>query len=394
MTMTIDKKTGDITQVQNLDGVFESSFTHAVKEIKGRYKYLGPKIDKLNWHQLMTFFRWVNTTSHSECQARMFVDPVDKLIRFWAFPQKANTGMTTKEVDGDEFNKQRAELPNAAKLVYHGTVHSHCNMSAFQSGSVGYGGDADNEYHQDGLHITMGKLDDKLMDIHARIYVSGIKMDADLSMYWDIGEEIAAAIPSSMHNTVAKHQMCLKIDVEFPEQWKQNLIDDRPKWQTHPSEYRYDGGMGYHCGIGGNGGVSGGTSAVNRWDKREQMVTDILRDEALAASRNPMTVESLKEVIDFLYSSELATEIMRQGKRMGEDPEDLINEMHMNADEYLAFYAACLDSTDYEMASVVNARYWFKHEIEKIKEEGAKKKGKKGEAKEQEKREEEKAKDK
>lgn len=45
-----------------------------------------------------------------------------------------------------------------------GSIHSHCTMSAFQSGT-----DKDDEFGTgDGFHVTIGKMNDSVMDIHCR----------------------------------------------------------------------------------------------------------------------------------------------------------------------------------------------------------------------------------
>ena len=117
--------------------------------------------------------------------------------------------------------------------LYFGTVHHHCSASAFQSST-----DEQNEWNQDGLHITVGKMDQERHDLHARFYLGGNCFEPDLSCFWPIGPELAEQVPASLHHHLACHQMGSKVTVDFPDQWRAHLVEgDREQQRSLPIDY-------------------------------------------------------------------------------------------------------------------------------------------------------------
>jgi len=82
---------------------------------------------------------------------------------FWIVPQITN-GMTVKsDPDSKFFAKERKNFPD----TMFGTVHHHCSSSAFQSGT-----DHTDELDREGLHFTIGNLDEPFnLDVHLRITI-------------------------------------------------------------------------------------------------------------------------------------------------------------------------------------------------------------------------------
>lgn len=80
---------------------------------------------------------------------------------FWIVPQITN-GMTVKSnPDSKFFAEERKSFPD----TMFGTVHHHCSSSAFQSGT-----DHADELDREGLHFTIGNLDQPFdLDVHLRI---------------------------------------------------------------------------------------------------------------------------------------------------------------------------------------------------------------------------------
>jgi hypothetical protein len=119
------------------------------------------------WRTIASFFRRVNKDEKAEAQVRLFYSDVTKEWKAWAFPQEKDTGMTTKELpDHETFQAQMNEVLEGGKYYQWGTCHSHCNMGAFQSGT-----DKNDEQNSPGIHITIGKIDEKEVDVHVRFTV-------------------------------------------------------------------------------------------------------------------------------------------------------------------------------------------------------------------------------
>lgn len=225
-----------IRQLRQLPGTMTCIFEHVTSSSTAEFRWDGPTLNEI-WPEVLAFFRWTNDTMRSESQVRLFVNVRTKEWKAWAFPQKANLGMSAKELtEGDEgyekTKEQRAMFPDP-DWYYWGTVHHHCNASAFQSST-----DTENERGQDGIHITVGCLSSNHYDIHARLYVDKFKLTLHLADFWDVGDWTAnmppyvkRMLPPEADDEAAKQQMGIPpaTDQSYPEIWKTNVIDCTPK---------------------------------------------------------------------------------------------------------------------------------------------------------------------
>jgi hypothetical protein len=218
-------KTGELTRTIKGGDLLDVKLNYKVASAWGELDYKGPKIPHEVWHQIVSFLKWSNDTTGSEAQVRLFVSPKSGTWKAWAFPQEGGTGLSSKEIDDDESKSQRAALfEKDDEWVAWGTVHSHANIGAFQSGT-----DEHDEEGQGGLHITVGNLSDNHYSFHARLYHQKDMFEPDMSLFWDIGDpfnglapEILALLPKTPANELARVQMCVPVMVDFPQQWKVN----------------------------------------------------------------------------------------------------------------------------------------------------------------------------
>lgn len=229
-----------LRQLKDMGGIMSCAFTHDVVKTSYKFEWKGPTLNDI-WPEVLAFFRWTNDTMSSESQVRLFVNTRTKEWKAWAFPQKAKTGMSARELTtGDEGYDKAIEQRSLFKYEdgweYWGTAHHHCGMSAFQSGT-----DESNEKSQDGLHITVGNLKQAKFDIHYRVYLSGVLLNVPLDQFWDI-TAIVEQIPEfarglmrpNIGTEIAKIQMGIPpaADLEFPQQWKDNVVDINPKMEV------------------------------------------------------------------------------------------------------------------------------------------------------------------
>jgi len=218
-----------LKQVKEFGGLMTCILEHDIAKTTADYEWTGPKMDPEMWRQVLAFFRWTYDTTKSESQVRLYVNYKTRVWRAWAFPQKEGTGMTALEIDNPEAQEQRKQFSDGEGWLYYGTVHHHCAASAFQSGT-----DEANEKGQDGLHITVGRIDSPQYDIHTRLYQSGYKLvDFDMAEFWDVGdplagipEHIKAMLPADAKKKFIAIQMGTPpaATQEFPEIWRTNLI--------------------------------------------------------------------------------------------------------------------------------------------------------------------------
>jgi hypothetical protein len=227
-----------VNETKEVPGLLNCRIEYEVKAAKGWLEYAGPKFAPELWHQVLSFFRWTHKEMQSESQVRLYVNP--KLSRWgaWAFPQVARTGMSAQELPTPETPEKAKERfaswqsEPSDDWLYFGTVHHHCSASAFQSST-----DEQNEWNQDGLHVTVGRMDAERHDLHARLYLDGNCFEPDLSQFWPMDPELAAMIPLAMHHELARFQMGAKVTVDFPDAWRANIVDvqtERRSWEREP----------------------------------------------------------------------------------------------------------------------------------------------------------------
>lgn len=231
----------ELSQEKEVPGLLSCRIDYEIKSGKGRLDYAGPKFAPEMWHQVLSFFRWTHKEMDSESQVRLYVNT--KLGRWgaWAFPQEARTGMNAREITTQETPAQAVERfaswdsEPSGDWLYFCTVHHHCSASAFQSGT-----DEENERNQDGLHLTIGRMDAERHDLHARFYMNGNCFAPDLSRFWTIDPELAEQVPATMLDEVARFQMCAKVVVDFPAAWRKNVIEVLAHGH-HLDSHRVDG---------------------------------------------------------------------------------------------------------------------------------------------------------
>jgi hypothetical protein len=319
-----------IVAEKGLPGLISANFEYKITSSKATMNYVGPTIPAEVWHQVLSFFRWSYQEYKSESQARLYVNPEAKTWRAWVFPQEARTGMTARELPINETPEKAVErfqtwgVEPGGDWIYFMTVHHHCACGAFQSGT-----DLNNEKGQDGLHITIGNIDKDFHDIHHRFYLSGVAFNATLDMFWDIGDDLRACTPQSVWGAIAAHQMTRKHDLEFPAQWKANIIETRTPGffpaSVHGSDYEnfgagtpgpsggrssYQGGLGYT-----DGGTWKGKVASRAWDALEEAITDCLGEN--------IGLSEIKECLLWLGTNRACYIITRSCKWKHVEPEDI-----------------------------------------------------------------------
>lgn len=220
---------GQLCQDKDVPGLLSCHIDYEIKTGKGMLDYIGPKFSPEMWHQVLSFFRWTHKEMGSESQVRLYVNT--KLGRWgaWAFPQEARTGMSAREIATPETPEQAVERfaswnsEPSGDWFYFCTVHHHCSASAFQSGT-----DEANERGQDGLHITVGRMDAERHDLHARFYLNENCFEPDLSAFWPVATELAEQVPPALLPELARFQMGEKVVVDFPDQWRKNVVEVLP----------------------------------------------------------------------------------------------------------------------------------------------------------------------
>ena len=132
-------------------------------------RWHGAPIPRELWDQLISFFKHANATWKSEAQARLFYNVERQEWKAVVAPQRVGTGMYSGELKGYYLDAEKQALRDkvfaeVADCLPCGTAHSHCDCSAFQSGT-----DHRDELGQPGIHITFGRVAGDKIHVHGRV---------------------------------------------------------------------------------------------------------------------------------------------------------------------------------------------------------------------------------
>ena len=248
-------------ELKQCAGLFDCLMEHKVSETTATFNWTGPKISEQMWREVLAFFRWSQVNHKSEAQVRLFVHAEHGWLA-WAFPQEGGTSLSTKEIDNEAAKTQRANLIPPGYVAF-GTVHHHCNISAFQSGT-----DRNDEEKVDGLHITIGDMEKPKYSMDARLYLKGNKFEPNLGAFWEVGAEHQAHIEwmasmgydlEKVPNHIAKHLMCQPApeDQTFPQLWIENYIikkvEPLPSYQYNHGQINWPGKTSEVGAVAGTG---------------------------------------------------------------------------------------------------------------------------------------------
>lgn len=171
-TMNDFKRVGDkLLTVQNT-GLFSGYIPVEIETVKNSelvLNYTGGKIDSNVWNQIKSFLQWTYTNSGGEGQIRLFYNPTTCTWKAHPFEQFVSKGLTTDEKKDSDLSKKVVESMLSQGYINNGTVHHHCSISAFQSGT-----DLADEIKQNGLHITLGFMDKEVYGYHSRATLRGV----------------------------------------------------------------------------------------------------------------------------------------------------------------------------------------------------------------------------
>lgn len=297
--MKLESVRTHISEPFDIPGLLTGKIDYSIKTGTSTIQWVGPKIDVQLWHAVLKFFKDTYDASKSECQVRLYCHARDCKWVAWAFPQEARSYMSAREVNNQEAQEQRAMFKDEEGWQYLGTVHHHCSTSAFQSGT-----DRDNEKGQDGLHITIGKLDSQQYDIHARFYLAGAEFVPDMSAFWDIGNYARTLLPADCHDRIARHQMTIPAPGEtvYPDVWKKNLIEIKA---VQPLPY-HGHAAGFQAGGSGNGSATGNAVSYGSGNtfpnetKRKEIAFEQMRRECAVKGISKADMDAAFQMLDDL----------------------------------------------------------------------------------------------
>jgi len=202
------------------------------------------KIATRQFAQILTLFREVYKVFKAEANVILHYNKKRKRYRIDVPPQGV-TGGSVDYINGEDTYKDYIRI---------GTIHSHASMSAFHSGT-----DHKDEENWDGLHITLGKMDEEYFDISCSVmsggerflvnpgdYIDGIELieyevEHKYQRYkWIAGKQVPMEVEKKLgYNCIAPEK-----DFSFPKKWMAKI--DRPKYvASQHSGFEHFGYGGY-----------------------------------------------------------------------------------------------------------------------------------------------------
>jgi hypothetical protein len=131
-----------------------------------------PKIPARIIGQAHCFFRKVWNKLKSESYLTLFYSQKTNSYQLWCPKQQVTSGSVHYERDDQpDFNERRAD---GWPWVPVGTIHSHCNFSAFHSGT-----DTHDESTFDGIHITLGHVDRDQFSMVSSVAINNVRQQMD-----------------------------------------------------------------------------------------------------------------------------------------------------------------------------------------------------------------------
>lgn len=157
----LKKKLGIMESIAPVDSIsiLDSVSTMAKLHIR--------RISGKNFGKVINFFKAVYAEHRSESIVLLFYSEEKK--RYKIFPPR-------QKVTAASLDYNRGITVDGMTMI--GTIHSHGSMSAFHSGT-----DDDDEKSFDGLHITIGDVDDDEVSISASIIANGYRFMVDPNDY-------------------------------------------------------------------------------------------------------------------------------------------------------------------------------------------------------------------
>jgi hypothetical protein len=186
-------------------------------------RWTGPKVPYSLYCQWCSFMRWSQRTFKSEATLRgVFKEQTGEFDTI-VLPQTAQ-GLHCRELDNHP-QRHKAEAPLRNGFEQFMTMHHHCDAAAFQSGT-----DANDEATQAGLHITLGKILEPAIEIHARLLFRGFKYPSlSLEDWFDIPVAMPDEFPGELRKTIFEYYMIHPPEEKFPEEWKSRIA---PEYQA------------------------------------------------------------------------------------------------------------------------------------------------------------------
>lgn len=208
-----------------------------------------PKVPGRIIGQALTFFRKVFEQHHAEAYVTLLYSGKLAQYRLWCPKQKVS--MSSVNYDRTDQPSYEDRQANDWQMV--GTIHSHCDFSAYHSGT-----DVGDEATFDGIHITLGHVNKAQFSMASSIAINEVRETLE--------PEQSCAGVVRVANKSSEKWMSWKsdafyFDLELSEEDAQGLVADTEiienEWmpKVEKESWGFSGGTTYYQGGKKKGGV-------------------------------------------------------------------------------------------------------------------------------------------
>lgn len=214
-----------------------------------------PKVPGRIIGQALTFFRKVFSKYHAEAYVTLLFSSKLQQYRLWCPKQK----VSMSSVNYDRTDQPSFEDRTANDWQMVGTIHSHCDFSAYHSGT-----DEFDESTFDGVHITLGHVNKVQFSMASSIAINEVREKLE-------PEQCCAGVVrvSNKAGNSSKYMSwnndAFYFDLELSEEDAQGLVSDteiiESEWmaKVEKESWGYSGGGNFYKGGSGSAGSGGGS---------------------------------------------------------------------------------------------------------------------------------------
>ena len=225
--MTVLNYRGNPVTEQDL-GLWQGDIVTLLPDCKEpKIRWTGAPIPSKFFGQMLGFFRHAHATWQSEAMVRLAYNKAKAEWGILCYPQTIRQGMEVKEIK--DLSEEQKAIRDAALASLgdgfqeNGSCHSHCDASAFQSGT-----DLTNELKNTGVHITLGKINTDRPHVHGRVSFRGIMYPINWAEWFE-------GWPVDMDGRVDTFDLIPGNDTSFPETWLKSCFEPPPVKSFFPA---------------------------------------------------------------------------------------------------------------------------------------------------------------
>jgi hypothetical protein len=242
-----------------------------IKTEEPKFLWKGKKIPFDLWATVVSFMRWSYTTHKEEAMVTFFYKPDTGEWAAWAFAQRMAGLAVNYIADHPTVAADRAQFGKG--WIQFGSLHHHCTLAAFASGT-----DKTDEVNKEGIHFTLGKLDQPILDIHCRQVFGNFVQDVHQTR-WVEKPEWTQHIPDYIKIDATNHALKAVAGTPFPDVWKERIVKHVPfVYQGQNNTLPHQGNSGQQTQANGAGANGVGSGTTEYYIERKKRVMQVIQE--------------------------------------------------------------------------------------------------------------------